>query len=252
MKFLKLRKSILMWGLIAMLALLMASSDSYAVFGLGKKVFDGSTMIPYLKKQLQETRKVLRTANRQLGELRSINRGARNMRRYVTDNYDSPYVQIMREVDAIEDEADGIKNGGSRNVYTYDNLPEGLQRAYEKHKKKEELEAKQRKHELRIARKGDVSANYTENITIDQLEKDQKRFRLNSDRSQSLAESSKITNEGLSLLLESNTESLRIQKEQLKLQSANLYRDLKKDEENQVEGMIDGIIIQNAFRNELQ
>jgi hypothetical protein len=228
------------------------STQSVAFLGLGKKVFDAGSMIPYLQKQVQESRKILRTANRQLGELKSMQRGARNIRKYATDSYDSPYMQIMKEVDGVEEEVDGILSGGSDNVYTFDNLPEGLKRAYEKRKRQEAYEAQKRKKEFKVAKKGDVSADYTEDVTLYQLEKDRKELRRNSDRSNSLSESAKITNEGLSLILESNTESLRIQKEQLKLQSAKYLRELKQEQADQSEGLIDEIIIQNAFAGELR
>jgi hypothetical protein len=45
---------------------------------------------------------------------------------------------------------------------------------------------------------------------------------------------------------------LRIQKEQLKLQSAKYLRELKQEQADQSEGLIDEIIIQNAFAGELR
>ncbi|MCB1198058.1 MAG: hypothetical protein KDK51_06770 [Deltaproteobacteria bacterium] len=186
--------------------------------------------------------------NKTLGEIRSMRRGADNIRRYNIENLDTPYLEIKREVEGIENERDILEQGGSSHIYTYDDLPQSLLELYKKNERLRTEEKKSLQDQKRVARTGRLNSAYTNEHLISEIEKDQKLLRRNSNHSQSIAESSKVTNEGILLLLETNKHNTMLQNQQLDVLSTMLMREVEKDEEKRLSENIDDLIIINARR----
>jgi|GEM_PF-4630552 len=242
-----MKKVLKVWLIIVLAVAVVHPKASSAFVALGGKLLETTSILPLLQRQLREARKALRMANKQLGELKSLKRGIKNVRRYATDLYEDPYHEILTEMEEIEAEVDVLRKGGVDTTYTFDNLPQYLQTIYIERAKQDGLAFEDFSSDLSIAKQAQISSKYTQDITLSKLLEDQQKFRQANIKSESISESSKITNEGLGLLLKTSSETLRIEKELLNVESIKLKKDIHAGMQKAQAHHMDEAILTHAF-----